>query len=167
MLKRKKPLLRKTPLKRSTQPIKRTAIKRKINTSLDDKPKNNIKKSSTNVIPKLTSRAEQAVNYSVRERDSDGGYFDCIACGKTKPVDEMQAGHFYSKTYSGTRYHEDNIHGECIQCNCFDPNHLVGYKIRLIAKIGIDRFNNITKLKNKVVHWDREELKEIIQQFSK
>jgi len=158
MLKRKKPLLRKTPIKRSKQPIKRTAIK---------KSSTPIKKKSSNGLPKILDKTERLVHLKIKERDRDGDYFVCIACGKTKHVEEMQAGHFFSKTYAATRYHEDNIHGECSTCNCSDTNHLIGYEIRLIEKIGTAKFEALKVLKNQIVHWDRELLESIIEKYSK
>jgi hypothetical protein len=163
MVRQRKPIARKVPLKRSTKPIKRTAIKNKPVEICLSKPKAKISTASKNEIPKLLARLEVVFNRFIRRRD---GNF-CISCGETKPPEMIQCGHFYSKTYANVRFNEDNCSSECSCCNCSDPNHLVGYKIRLIEKIGQERFDHITWLKDQPVKWDREVLKALIEKYSK
>lgn len=164
MVRQRKPIARKVPLKRSTKPIKRTAIKKKpVEICSSKTTAKKIPAASKNEIPILLARLEAVFNRSIRKRD---GAF-CISCGRTVPLSMIQCGHFYSKTYAATRFHEDNNHSECGFCNCSDPNHLVGYKIRLIEKIGQERFDHITWLKDQPVHWDREVLKGLIEKYSK
>ena len=118
---------------------------------------------------KLIKKAEKFVNEYTRLRDSDeNGNFKCISCGEVKSRYECEAGHYYSKTISIVRFDERNLSAECHSCNCHDPNHLIGYRKRLIDKIGIHDFG---ALENKASRrdnfkWDRFELIDIIETYS-
>jgi hypothetical protein len=57
---------------------------------------------------------------------------------------KLQAGHYFPvSTYAGLRYDEDNCHGECPYCNCFDEGHLINYTPNLIARIGSDGYDEL------------------------
>ena len=77
----------------------------------------------TKTIPQLTKKAQEVFNKWIRERDKDLG---CISCGGS--VDH--AGHYFSVgQHSALRFHEDNVHGQCIGCNNFKHGNLAHYKI--------------------------------------
>lgn len=77
----------------------------------------------------------------------------------------MQAGHYMPSTYSYTRFWLINIHGECISCNCHDPNHLIGYRKNLINKIGLQAVEQLEIDAHKPYKWDRQELLDIINKY--
>lgn len=80
-------------------------------------------------------KTEKACNEFIRFRDPD----ICISCGVTHSS-AWQAGHYVSVGGNKTiRYHEDNIHKQCVQCNMFKGSNATEYRIRLIEKIGIER----------------------------
>lgn len=80
-------------------------------------------------------KTEAACNEYIRARDPDV----CISCGVTDSS-AWQAGHYVSVGANCTlRYHEDNIHKQCIQCNMFKGSNAIEYRIRLIDKIGLER----------------------------
>jgi hypothetical protein len=56
----------------------------------------------------------------IRERDRTGDYFTCSTCAGVKPYEQMDAGHFQNRRHLGTRYDEQNVHGQCRSCNRFD-----------------------------------------------
>lgn len=114
-------------------------------------------------IPKLLKLAQESVNKKVRERDSLNGYFVCISCSNTFPVEMMNAGHYVPQGSSSfLRFHEWNINGECAGCNCFDKFHLVGYRKNLIAKIGLENVEWLEENRRNPKRWTRSELEEII-----
>jgi len=100
----------------------------------------------------LKQKAQDAVNKYIRLRDRGN---TCISCCKHIEVIENSkeimmpagdAGHFYSVgKYPSVRFNVNNIHLECQSCNRFSEIHLIGYKENLIKKIGVDRFNALTK----------------------
>lgn len=89
----------------------------------------------------------------------------CISCGM--PYKEnYQAGHFFkAELFSTIKFHEDNIHGQCEQCNLRKEGNESEYRIRLPKRIGIEKFNELIKLaefdKRTTHKWDRESLKQI------
>jgi hypothetical protein len=118
-------------------------------------------------LPKMLAKAQEVFNKYIRLRDSQDGYFTCISCGKVKPVEQMNCGHYVpQKGGSYLRYNEWNCNGECIFCNGFDEFHLIGYRKRLIDKIGQDAVNWLEENRHTVKKWTRAELEEIIKKYS-
>lgn len=118
-------------------------------------------------LAKLKQELQKYFNRYIRLRDSEDGYFTCISCNQVKPVDYMDAGHYFAVSgYDGLRFDEDNVHGECKGCNCFDQSHLIGYGINLKKKIGEDRYNLLLKkardYKEKGNRFNRLEIEEKI-----
>lgn len=104
------------------------------------------------------------VNPYIRRRDSKDGYFKCISCGQTKPVAQMQAGHYIPISKSQfLRFNELNLNGECIHCNLFDNFHLIPYRKNLIAKIGLESVESLERTAEEVKLYkhSREELERI------
>jgi len=85
--------------------------------------------------------------YAIRKRDSG---LPCINCGQYKT---LQAGHFYpTSTHPHLRFHEDNVHGEDLQCNYYNSqSHSYGYRNNLIKKIGQERFDALELLSKRKV----------------
>lgn len=82
-------------------------------------------------IPKLIKLAEKNFNRFIRERDFGK---PCISCGKSGKI--LQAGHYYKVQICSLRFHEYNVNGECEYCNCWDIDHLIGYRKGLIERYG-------------------------------
>jgi hypothetical protein len=118
-------------------------------------------------LPRLTEKAQKVFNAYIRQRDSKDGFFTCISCFKTFPVESMNAGHYVPvKGGSFLRFHEDNVNGECQRCNGFDEFHLVGYRKHLLLKIGKKRVEWLENNRNKVHKWDRGDLEDIITLYT-
>ena len=119
-------------------------------------------------IPKLTAKAQKIFNAYIRQRDSQDGYFTCISCGKTLPVEQMNAGHYVPvKNSSALRFNEFNVNGECQYSNGFDEFHLIGYRKNLIDKIGEGMVLYLEQNARTVKKWSRTELNEIIETYGK
>jgi hypothetical protein len=117
-------------------------------------------------IPKLTAKAQKVFNKFIRERDSENGYFTCISCGKTLPIEQMNAGHYVPvKNSSSLRFNEYNVNGECQYSNGFDEFHLIGYRKNLIDKIGEGMVIYLEQNSRLVKRWSRTELNEIIERY--
>jgi MinD superfamily P-loop ATPase len=115
-------------------------------------------------VAKLKQDVQKIFNEFIRLRDKDK---PCISCGQNK---ELQAGHFFSvRMYDALRFDEDNCHGECAYCNCFDDNHLIFYHDNLLNKIGEERFNALYKraenYKKYGYKWTRSELIELKEKY--
>jgi hypothetical protein len=116
-------------------------------------------------IPKLLKKAQLVFNAYIRRRDQS---LPCISCGQMKT---LQAGHYYAiSTHGGLRFDEDNVHGECAGCNCFNESHLIGYGENLERRIGRERYFNLRQraadYKRLGHKWSRAELLKIIEKYS-
>lgn len=98
----------------------------------------------------------------IRKRDENK---PCISCGTTYNTN-FQAGHFYkSELFSNLRFNENNISGQCQQCNLLKEGNESGYRVGLIQRYGQEFVNKIDSLaqhyKKNIFSWEREELEEI------
>lgn len=101
----------------------------------------------------------------IRERDRG---LPCISCGKPWSED-FQAGHFLkSELYSGLRFDERNIYGQCPECNCFKDGNIGNYRKGLLLRIGEEVYIELFKesLNNKFYRWEREELEELVRYYN-
>lgn len=117
-------------------------------------------------ISELLKLATIVFNKWIRKRDAHGMTFTCISCGNEMISSYAQCGHYMPSTYSSLRFHEYNCNSECETCNCNDPNHLIGYRKNLIAKIGLKSVEWLESHKIANTHkWDKQELLEIISKY--
>lgn len=112
-------------------------------------------------LPRLKSELQIIFNSYIRERDKEK---PCISCGQFKT---LQAGHFFPvQGYDALRFDQDNVHGECAGCNCFDEGHLIGYQDNLRIRIGNERLEELKErardYKKNGYKWTRSELEEMI-----
>lgn len=129
-----------------------------------------IKKYSNTSTSKLLNKAQKIFNEYIRLRDSDAnGNFVCISCGKLKPKSQLQAGHYFPVGQNqALRFDERNGNGECLHCNYYSGQHLIGYRKNLIRKIGEPEFKKLEMdmLVGKRGHkWDRFSIIEIIEKY--
>lgn len=119
-------------------------------------------KKKTVPLPKLIKKAQIAFNAWVRQRDKDE---PCISCGKHH--EDYDAGHYVPQgSCSFLRFHEWNVNKEGKSCNAFDKFHLIGYRKRLIEKIGLENVEWLEANRHTVKKWSREELEWIIINYS-
>lgn len=101
---------------------------------------------------------QKIVNTFIRLRDKDK---PCISCDKILRS-KYDAGHFYpAGSYKNLRFNEDNIHAQCVSCNRDKHANLLEYRPRLIKRIGIERVEELDRIRNTPAHFTIEELKEM------
>ena len=102
---------------------------------------------------------DRSFSLFIRVRDAmDGGMTRCISCGRVMRFEKMQCGHFFGRGNMSVRWDEDNCHAECWECNCHDPDHLIGYERNLRRKIGDDAFNALKTRAGTPRRWEAWEL---------
>jgi len=80
-------------------------------------------------------KAQKEFNKWVRNRDSE-----CVSCETSNPGNQFHAGHYRSTAAAPElRFHPDNCHRQCAQCNTMKSGNIGPYRIALIAKIGQER----------------------------
>ena len=107
--------------------------------------------------------AQRIFNTWIRNRDK---HKPCISCDKPL-TGKFDAGHYLSAGgNSALRFHENNCHGQCVQCNQHLSANLINYRIGLIKRIGADKVEFLECNAKMVKKWTIEELKAIKQKYS-
>lgn len=108
---------------------------------------------------RLVNKLDRVFSLYIRLRDvMPNGYVRCISCGKIKKFEDVDCGHFHSRRHMSTRYDEDNCSAECRYCNRFSADHLIGYQLNLIKKIGEKRFELLNVKAHTTYHYCDNEL---------
>jgi len=124
------------------------------------------KTKSKRVKPNLIKKLDRIFSLYIRLRDvMPSGYGRCISCGKIKPFEDLDCGHFHSRTHMATRYDEDNCSAECRYCNRFSADHLIGYEANLKRKMGENRFNLLNIKAHSCKRWYDFELEGMIKHY--
>ena len=127
-----------------------------------DKPK---KKASPS-LSTLVDRLDTVFSRYIRLRDAmPSGMFRCISCGKIKPIEQADAGHYHSRRHMSTRFDEDNVNAECRFCNRFSADHIIGYRENLIKKIGEQRFLLLEVKAHETHKWSAFELEQLTKYY--
>lgn len=138
------------------KPIKVIKDKKQIRSAIK---KMSTKKESYSVLKK---KLDKVFNHFIRLRDSKGDHFVCISCNTPLPLTELQAGHYWSCTYTAIRWHEKNVNGQCRYCNVFCQGNFGGYTKGMIKKYGEDVLKLLDMSKNNKVKITAFEYKYLI-----
>lgn len=127
-----------------------------------DKPKKRQASQAT-----LVKKLDKVFSQYIRLRDAfSNGTFRCISCGKIKPFDQSDCGHYHSRRHMSTRFDEENCNSECRFCNRFSADHLIGYRENLIRKIGTQRYQLLEAKAHQTKKWSCFELEQLIKYYS-
>lgn len=125
-----------------------------------------IKKYQKKTISQLKNICVRWCHDYIRKRD-EGNF--CISCNK---FGELQAGHYFpAGHHSALKFNENNIHGQCLQCNFHKHGNLSNYKINLELKIGKEELQKLEITaafhKRTGFKWDRFTLIETIEYYKR
>lgn len=110
------------------------------------KPKTARKRRKLTRMQRLRKTLDKQFSEMIRARDAE---LPCVSCGQWKP--NKQAGHFMKREILATRWHPQNVHGECAGCNGFDPHHYIGYHKTLEECVGVGTTEKLATLAK--IHW--------------
>ena len=128
----------------------------------DGQPKKRTKRK-----PDLVKKLDRVFSLYIRLRDAmPSGFVRCISCGKIKRFEDVDCGHYFSRTHMATRFDEDNCNAGCRSCNRMSADHLIGYRKNLVAKIGLNRIDRLDVLAHSQKHWLDSELEEKIRYYT-
>ena len=117
--------------------------------------------------PNLVAKLDRVFALYIRLRDAmPNGYIRCISCGRIKPFEEVDCGHFHSRIHMATRFDEDNCHGECYYCNRISADHLIKYRENLIKKIGLQKVEWLNVKAHGTKHYLDSELEQMIKRYT-
>lgn len=96
------------------------------------KPETYRKRLFVKSISQLKDIADELCSEYIRRKYSDWkGEVACFTCGKVKRWQEMQNGHYISRTYNNTRYYDPNLRVQCYSCNVMKHGNYDEFAIRL------------------------------------
>lgn len=130
------------------------------------KAKREIKRMRENIksVSQYRRELQKVFNEFIRLRDKNE---PCISCGKPLPA-KYDAGHFYSVgAYPNLRFNEDNVHGQCVECNQHKHGNLLEYAPRLTERIGFERASKLMATRNEPLRLSLEEVKAKIEHYKK
>ena len=119
-------------------------------------------KQSVKTKAKWLEELQIVFNQYVRLRDINDG---CISCDKPKDwIGQWHASHYYSRGHSSSlRFNLNNVHKSCSVCNSHLSGNIGEYKPRIIDKIGLEKFNQITSIKSDIKTFDIDWIKRAIK----
>ena len=111
-------------------------------------------------VPQLQNTLWPLFAMYIKQMHSDGEYVQCFTCDKTLRIGDRdcQAGHFIPRTYSPTKYEEDNVKPQCSTCNEFHHGRPVEFRRRLIEFHGEERVVELERLSTEPWKWDKLDL---------
>lgn len=101
----------------------------------------------------------------IRLRDTGEGYGRCITCGAPITAETCDAGHYISRYYTATRWHECNVHAQCLKCNRYNDGEGRIYRQILIKRYGLPTVEELERKKHMVVHLDEQTLDALIKHY--
>jgi hypothetical protein len=107
---------------------------------------------------------QQSFNAYIRARDK---HRPCISCDRPL-TGKFDAGHFYSVgAYPNLRFNENNVHGQCVECNQHKHGNLIEYSFRLPFRIGTSEYHHLHQIKNETLRMSLDEIKKSITYYRK
>ena len=112
-----------------------------------------MKKRKLSSISKLKKKADQVFSLFIRNRDKA-----CFTCNSRQ---NLQCGHFVSRSHNNTRYDPENSKAQCVRCNIFLNGNYVEYAFRL----GQEKVAELRRRGRILKQFKREELIAIIKLY--
>jgi len=92
-----------------------------------------------------------------KNHSADGIYCKCFTCGKTITIGttDCHAGHWIPRTYSPTKYDEDNVRPQCGGCNGYGGGKPMEFERNLRLEVGDDVVDELKERSLANWKWDR------------
>ena len=117
----------------------------------------------------LKERLDRVFSKYIRLRDMIGNTktFQCISCGKIKPISQADCGHYVNRQHMSTRYSEMNCNAQCRSCNRFDEGNMQGYRSNLVRKHGESKVLLLESMKYQIHKMSDFEYEALITHYKK
>lgn len=114
---------------------------------------------------KLDAIFSKYIRYRDGEQRSDGWWTECITCGVSKPISQMQNGHFVSRKVNTLRYDEINCSAQCYSCNVMRYGEQFQYAKNLDLKYGDNTANELHRRRFETHKFTVTELEDLITKY--
>lgn len=113
----------------------------------------------------LVKKLDSIFSQYIRQKESVDGMGRCVTCGDTKPWQQQQNGHFYTRGRYPTRWDEDNCHIQCVACNVFKKGNYIAYTMYMIDRYGREYVDNLEIKSKSTAKITSVELQEMIEKY--
>lgn len=118
-------------------------------------------------IPKLKKELDRVFSIWIRERDAnDYGNGRCVTCGRSGHLSMMDCGHFQSRGFYATRWHEWNCALQCKLCNAFRGGEQVKFAAAIDARYGEGKAKELERISRIPFKLNRDWLQKQIDKYS-
>ena len=116
----------------------------------------------------LKDKLDRVFSQYIRLRDMlPGNVFQCISCGRIKPISQADCGHYINRQHMSTRFSEVNCNAQCRSCNRFDEGNMSGYRAGLVRKHGETKVLLLESQKYETRKYTEFEYKALIEHYKK
>lgn len=136
--------------KKLAQPKPRKVAKKRSKVA-KSKPRGKVKTQA-----QLKKMLDSIFSVYIRKKYADAdGNVACYTCGKVLPWQHIQNGHFISRSYLATRWHENNCRPQDVGCNVFGNGKPLDFEERLKKELGADYVENMKASRHQMLKLDR------------
>jgi hypothetical protein len=86
-----------------------------------------------------------------RSAADEYGFCVCITCSRVLPWQQMQAGHFISRSHNLILFDEKNVHVQCSRCNVLLKGNIIVYQDFMLKTYGQSVIDELLR-KAKITH---------------
>ena len=154
------------PDKKLRTPLKRTSVKKLKRFNITDKQKKRIRekiKLGTKRLELVKILDSVFSKYIRMQHMDERGFVQCFTCPTSRPLAQMQNGHFVSRKNMSLRFEPINCRPQCKDCNEYKRGNLEVYAQRLGEKV----LDEIASLKRQNRRWTQDELQSEINHYRK
>ena len=116
----------------------------------------------------LKDKLDRVFSQYIRLRDMlPGNVFQCISCGRIKPMSQADCGHYINRQHMSTRFSEVNSNAQCRSCHRVDEGNMSGYRAGLVRKHGETKVLLLESQKYETRKYTEFEYKALIEHYKK
>jgi hypothetical protein len=119
------------------------------------------KKTKKKTYAQLKKELDEVFSIFIRMRDKGV----CFTCPKKSEWKYTDAGHFINRKHLATRWHEKNVHCQCMGCNRFRNGNKEDYAVHLEELYGHGILQELQALKEKGKAFKYHELETLIKKY--
>lgn len=110
--------------------------------------------------------ADKYFSAYIRQRGGDGTRNHCFTCSILLSYTDLQCGHFMSRRYMNTRWHELNCWPQCNDCNVVKGGNLEVYERLLRAKYGDKAIDELRQLAQSSDKFSLSDIESVVERYN-
>ena len=118
-------------------------------------------------ISKLKKELDKWFSLFIRTRfATKTGLAKCVTCGKVDHYKKLQCGHFQSRRFHATRWHDINCQVQCVRCNMFSgTGEQFKFAVYLNSTYGYETAEDLQHLAQLIIKISRIDYEEKIAYY--